>query len=69
MPHQEIYLAALDQQASGAMGRLSRMMGDPAGAQAAETRAASVAAKIERSMRGACMPSALMERQRTGQGG
>jgi hypothetical protein len=48
MPHQEIYLAALDQQASGAMGRLSRMMNDAAGAQAAETRAASVAATIER---------------------
>jgi uncharacterized protein (DUF608 family) len=35
MPHQEIYLAALDQQASGAMGRLSAKMGDDAGAQAA----------------------------------
>ena len=47
MPHQEVYLAALDQQASGAMDRLSRLMGDAAGAQAAETRAASVAATIE----------------------
>ncbi len=47
MPHQEIYLAALDQQASGAMGRLSKRMGDAAASQAAEARAATVAAKIE----------------------
>ncbi len=47
MPHQEVYLAALDQQASGAMSRLSAMMGDTAGAQAAEARAAAVAAKLE----------------------
>jgi hypothetical protein len=52
MPHQEIYLAALDRQASGAMGRLNRLMGDAAGAQAAETRAAAVAATIEREYAG-----------------
>ena len=52
MPHQEIYLAALDQQASGAMGRLSRMMGDSAKAQAAEARASAVAATIEREYAG-----------------
>ena len=52
MPHQEIYLAALDQQASGAMGRLSRQIGDPAGAQAAEARATAVAAKIEQEYAG-----------------
>jgi len=48
MPHQEIYLAALDEQASGAMGRLSRRMGDAAVAQAAEARATAIAATIER---------------------
>jgi glycogen debranching enzyme len=47
MPHQEIYLAALDQQASGAMGRLSQQMGDAAAAQSAQARAAAVAAKLE----------------------
>ncbi len=52
MPHQEIYLAALDQQASGAMGRLSQQMGDAAGAQAAEARATAVAAKIEQEYAG-----------------
>ena len=46
MPHQEIYLAALDQQASGAMARLSQHMGDNEIAQAAQARAASIAAKI-----------------------
>ncbi len=52
MPHQEVYLAALDQQASGAMGRLSAMMGDAAGAQTAEARAATVAAKLEQEYAG-----------------
>jgi hypothetical protein len=52
MPHQEVYLAALDQQASGAMGRLSTMMGDAAGAQTAEARAAAVAAKLEQEYAG-----------------
>src|SRR5271168_1527146 len=48
MPHQEVYLAALDQQASGAMGMLSQRMGDAATAATAQARAASVAATIER---------------------
>jgi glycogen debranching enzyme len=52
MPHQEIYLAALDQQASGAMGRLSAMLGDAAGAQAAEARATAVADKLEQEYAG-----------------
>lgn len=46
MPHQEIYLAALDQQASGAMARLSRRMGDAEIAKAAQARATRIAAKI-----------------------
>ena len=53
MPHQEIYLAALDQQASSAMGRLSERTGDAAGAQAAQARANAVAAKIEAEYSGA----------------
>ncbi|WP_236657179.1 amylo-alpha-1,6-glucosidase [Acidisarcina polymorpha] len=52
MPHQEIYLAALDQQASGAMSRMSKKLGDSSIAQAAEARAASVAAKIEQEYAG-----------------
>jgi hypothetical protein len=52
MPHQEIYLAALDEQASGAVERLSRTMGDAAGAQTAEARASAVAATIEREYAG-----------------
>jgi len=52
MPHQEIYLSALDQQASGAMSRLSRLMGDTDGAHAAEARASAVAATIEREYAG-----------------
>src|ERR1700758_3089764 len=46
MPHQEIYLAALDQQASAAMARLSQRVGNNEIAQAAQARAASIAAKI-----------------------
>jgi hypothetical protein len=46
MPHQEVYLAALDQQASGAMARLSRLVSQPQVAQEADTRAAAIAAKI-----------------------
>jgi glycogen debranching enzyme len=47
MPHQEVYLAALDQQASGAMARLSALAGNGGLAQSAQSRAAQVAAKIE----------------------
>ncbi|MGI8772427.1 MAG: amylo-alpha-1,6-glucosidase [Acidobacteriaceae bacterium] len=46
MPHQEIYLAALDQQASGAMARLSQHMDNGDVAKIAQTRAAMIAAKI-----------------------
>ena len=47
MPHQEIYLAALDQQATAAYARLARMMQSDQAA-AAEARAAKIAATIER---------------------
>jgi glycogen debranching enzyme len=48
MPHQEIYLAALDQQASTAMAALARATGHQNIAQQAETRAAKVGAAIEK---------------------
>ena len=47
MPHQEIYLALLDQQASAAVAELSTILGDSAAATAAKARAATLAAKIE----------------------
>jgi hypothetical protein len=46
MPHQEMYLAALDQQACTAMARLSAAMGEPDRAAAARSQAASIAAKL-----------------------
>jgi glycogen debranching enzyme len=48
MPHQEIYLAALDQQASTAMAALARATGHPEIAQQAETRAERIGATIEK---------------------
>lgn len=48
MPHQEIYLALLDQQASAAMGRLATLFGDDATAQAASLRATTLTGLIER---------------------
>jgi glycogen debranching enzyme len=48
MPHQEIYLAALDQQASTAMAALARVTGHVEIAQQAETRAAKIGAAIEK---------------------
>jgi glycogen debranching enzyme len=48
MPHQEIYLAALDQQASTAMAQLARAAGHAEVAQQAETRAAGIGAAIEK---------------------
>ncbi len=48
MPHQEIYLAALDQQASTAYARLARALGHPDAADAAEKRADHIKAQIER---------------------
>jgi glycogen debranching enzyme len=47
MPHQEIYLALLDQQASQAFGDLQKLLGDEAKAGAAGKRAGEIAAKIE----------------------
>ena len=46
MPHQEIYLALLDQQASSAMAYLERQLKDSAKAEAAENRAQKVARTI-----------------------
>jgi glycogen debranching enzyme len=47
MPHQEVYLALLDQQASAAMLKLSALLGDKATADAAGTRATDLTRKIE----------------------
>jgi glycogen debranching enzyme len=46
MPHQEIYLAALDQQAAEAMSRLAQRMGDTQLAGAARRKANDIRAKI-----------------------
>lgn len=46
MPHQEVYLAALDQQASGAMANLSKVAGHTTEAQAAQQRAEEITKKI-----------------------
>ncbi len=48
MPHQEIYLAALDQQASTAMWELARSLGHTEIAQQAEARASKIGATIEK---------------------
>jgi glycogen debranching enzyme len=48
MPHQEIYLAALDQQASTAMAELARATGHVEIAQQAELRASKIGAAIEK---------------------
>ncbi len=48
MPHQEIYLAALDQQASTAMAALAKATGHTEIARQAETRAANIGAAIEK---------------------
>jgi glycogen debranching enzyme len=47
MPHQEVYLALLDQQASSAMSKLAGLLGDKATADAAATRASDLTKKIE----------------------
>ena len=47
MPHQEIYLAFLDQQASGAMAQLEGLLHDPAKMQAAQSRAGTIAKTIQ----------------------
>jgi glycogen debranching enzyme len=48
MPHQEIYLAALDQQASTAMAELARATGHTELAQQAALRASKIGAAIEK---------------------
>jgi glycogen debranching enzyme len=47
MPQEEIYMAAVDQQAFVAMSHLADLMGDPALAQQAAEKAKAVAAKTE----------------------
>ncbi|MBB5329735.1 amylo-alpha-1,6-glucosidase [Tunturiibacter gelidoferens] len=47
MPHQEIYLALLDQQASFAMSKLAGLLGDKAAADTATARALDLSKKIE----------------------
>jgi hypothetical protein len=47
MPHQEVYLALLDQQASAAMAELATLLGDTATAVTARDRATTLTAKIE----------------------
>ena len=47
MPHQEVYLALLDQQASLAMSKLAALLGDKTTADAAGTRATGLSKKIE----------------------
>ncbi len=47
LPHQEIYLATLDQQASGAMAQIESLLGDKQKSDAAQARAAAVARTIE----------------------
>jgi len=49
MPHQEIYLAALDQQSCDAMSRLASRMGDSALTASASAQAARIRASIESS--------------------
>jgi len=48
MPKQEIYLAVLDEQASGAMGRLAALMGDASLSASAAARGTKIASTIER---------------------
>jgi glycogen debranching enzyme len=47
MPHQEVYLALLDQQASVAMGKLAGLLGDIVTAEVAAARGADLEKKIE----------------------
>ncbi len=46
MPHQEIYLALLDQQASAAMAKIESLLGDAQKSQSAKSRAEAIAATI-----------------------
>ena len=47
MPHQEVYLAFLDQQASGAMAQMEDLLHDSAKMQAARSRAETIAKTIQ----------------------
>jgi glycogen debranching enzyme len=47
MPHQEIYLALLDEQASGAMAGIEKLLGDSARAATAQQRADKIGKTIE----------------------
>jgi glycogen debranching enzyme len=47
MPHQEIYLALLDQQASNAYAQIEHILGNQSESDTATTRARDIAAKIE----------------------
>lgn len=47
MPHQEVYLAFLDQQASGAMAQLEDLLHDSAKSQAAKSRADAIVQTIQ----------------------
>jgi len=47
MPHQEIYLALLDEQASGAMAGIEKLLGSSARAASAQQRADKIAKTIE----------------------
>jgi glycogen debranching enzyme len=47
MPHQEIYLALLDAQASGAMAGIEKLLGDSAKAASAQQRADRIAKTVE----------------------
>jgi hypothetical protein len=59
MPKQEIYLAALDEQASGAMARLASEMGDAQLSEQAAARAKKIAATIEKEYAPAAGPSGM----------
>ncbi len=47
MPHQEIYLALLDEQASAAMAKIESLLGDKTKSSTAQTRAETIAKTIE----------------------
>lgn len=47
MPHQEMYLAALDQQSAEALSRLASLMGDNAAATGARQKAEEIRTKLE----------------------
>ncbi|MGD0628440.1 MAG: hypothetical protein ABR987_03765 [Terracidiphilus sp.] len=47
MPHQEIYLALLDEQASAAMAKIEKLLGSPDKSATAQQRAEKIAATIE----------------------